>query len=199
MIELSTLYQAILEDPEDDVPRLAYADRCEELGDTERSEFIRRSISRWHACRKTPKPPKGKCRLWAGKPASDLPDNVYFGWRRGFLAEFHLHSSLAKKQLEDLVQAYPLEYVHFPNLEPTSNRDETEFYYRRTLDRLTYYGMDRDWFELLEPKEIRDERYYLQRIVTNVAVYDSKEKAKLDLSRAVLTWARNEVKRKSRV
>jgi uncharacterized protein (TIGR02996 family) len=38
------LYQAILEDPEDDVVRLVYADWCEEHGLTERAEHIRLQI-----------------------------------------------------------------------------------------------------------------------------------------------------------
>lgn len=35
------ILRAILEDPQDDLPRLAYADWCEEHGDAERAEFIR--------------------------------------------------------------------------------------------------------------------------------------------------------------
>jgi uncharacterized protein (TIGR02996 family) len=38
------LFQAILADPEDDLPRLIYADWCEENGDTDRAEFIRVQI-----------------------------------------------------------------------------------------------------------------------------------------------------------
>jgi uncharacterized protein (TIGR02996 family) len=38
------LRQAILDNPADDVPRLAYADWCEENGDEERAEFIRVQI-----------------------------------------------------------------------------------------------------------------------------------------------------------
>ena len=44
MTDTGTYYQPILEKPFDDLPRLIYADRLEEYGDTERAEFIRLQI-----------------------------------------------------------------------------------------------------------------------------------------------------------
>ncbi len=38
---LTALLAAVIADPADDMPRLLYADRCEELGDDARAEFIR--------------------------------------------------------------------------------------------------------------------------------------------------------------
>jgi len=43
------LYEAILANPADDLPRLVYADWLEEHGDAERAEFIRAQIVRDHA------------------------------------------------------------------------------------------------------------------------------------------------------
>jgi uncharacterized protein (TIGR02996 family) len=40
------LYRGILDDPEDDAPRLVYADWCEENGEADRAEFIRTQIER---------------------------------------------------------------------------------------------------------------------------------------------------------
>ncbi len=41
---LAALYKAVLANPDDDLPRLVYADRLEELGNTARAEFIRLQI-----------------------------------------------------------------------------------------------------------------------------------------------------------
>ncbi len=41
---LAALYKAVLADPDDDLPRLVYADRLDELGETARAEFIRLQI-----------------------------------------------------------------------------------------------------------------------------------------------------------
>jgi uncharacterized protein (TIGR02996 family) len=41
---LATLYKAVLANPDDDLPRLVYADRLDELGDHPRAEFIRAQI-----------------------------------------------------------------------------------------------------------------------------------------------------------
>jgi uncharacterized protein (TIGR02996 family) len=41
---LAALYQAVLANPDDDLPRLVYADRLDELGDHARAEFIRLQV-----------------------------------------------------------------------------------------------------------------------------------------------------------
>lgn len=49
-----SLLDAILDAPEDDLPRLVYADHLEEFGDAEdraRAEFIRLQIALWNECR----------------------------------------------------------------------------------------------------------------------------------------------------
>lgn len=48
---LRTLRRAILEEPECDLHRLAYADRCEEMGDDARAEFIRVQCELARPCR----------------------------------------------------------------------------------------------------------------------------------------------------
>lgn len=45
MTDRAALYRSILERPDDDLPRLVYADWLEENGESERAEFIRRQIS----------------------------------------------------------------------------------------------------------------------------------------------------------
>ncbi len=49
MTDAAAILQAILDDPADDLPRLAYADLCEESGDDLRAELIRLQIAteRW--------------------------------------------------------------------------------------------------------------------------------------------------------
>lgn len=47
----SALLAAIRDEPEDDLPRLAYADWCEEQGNTDRAEFIRAQVELSHGVR----------------------------------------------------------------------------------------------------------------------------------------------------
>jgi uncharacterized protein (TIGR02996 family) len=44
------LFRALCESPNDDTPRLVYADWLEESGDPDRAEFIRLQCERWNLC-----------------------------------------------------------------------------------------------------------------------------------------------------
>jgi len=43
--DLNALYTAVVDNPEDDAPRLAFAAACDALGDTERADFIRIQVA----------------------------------------------------------------------------------------------------------------------------------------------------------
>src|SRR4051812_28978495 len=45
-VDRDALYHAVLDDPDDDAPRLIYADWCEDNGEAGRAEFIRTQIER---------------------------------------------------------------------------------------------------------------------------------------------------------
>jgi uncharacterized protein (TIGR02996 family) len=86
------LYQAVLEAPEDDAPRLVYADWLEEHGQSERAEFIRVQIARegepehsprWRELEKRARALlKGNRRQWGPAPDSLAWDPEF---RRGFV------------------------------------------------------------------------------------------------------------------
>jgi uncharacterized protein (TIGR02996 family) len=54
MSDNDVLLRAILDDPDDDAPRLVYADWLEEHGEAERAEFIRVQVERAEAPRYAP-------------------------------------------------------------------------------------------------------------------------------------------------
>ncbi len=100
------LYQAILADPEDDAPRLIYADWLEENGDPDRAEFIRVQME---LARLPDKDARGNSlrvrekELWAGHRDAwlmDLPEPLRqkktfvkaLKFHRGFLEELHLQA-----------------------------------------------------------------------------------------------------------
>lgn len=63
----AAILRAILDDPADDLPRLAYADWCDENGRAERAEFVRLQIGRerdpdWHGFLCLPERPCRNCR-----------------------------------------------------------------------------------------------------------------------------------------
>lgn len=194
MIELSTLYDAVMATPEDDFPRMVYADRCEELGDTDRANFIRASISAWNDKQRTIKPPRGKGREWAGKLMDVLPGKTKFKWRRGFLAEFELASYEIREHLPDLVKAYPLEYITVFDMRPYCTvEDNPQMVWSWTqIEREDgNYGIGncpRIWFQFLKTK--RGYNDGLARYPLAYRFYSSQREAEEDLSQAVLTWAR---------
>src|SRR4051812_1415999 len=118
MSDGDALFQAILAAPDDDAPRLVYADWLDEHGDPDRAEFIR-----------------VQCRLArvpfyeAGYPAlRDRAAELYvrhmtewrLDWlpprqvfRRGFVEEVPLRADLFARHARALFEQTPLRTVHF--------------------------------------------------------------------------------------
>ena len=80
-IDHNALLQAILVDPSDDLPRLAYADWCEEQGRTDCANFIRAQLALFHG-------PRGykteeecpRSLLSARPPATIVPLVMHTSW-----------------------------------------------------------------------------------------------------------------------
>ena len=113
----SPLYRAILDDPDNDTPRLVYADWLEERGDPARAELIRLQIAR--ACDPRSQTPGGDRResellsehgeRWA-EELPELPDTLVWGsYRRGFMGEICSASVSAVLTHEHLFHLVPIE------------------------------------------------------------------------------------------
>jgi uncharacterized protein (TIGR02996 family) len=112
------LLQAILEDPEDDTPRLIYADWLEENGDEARAEFIRLQCALARMPEADPRRPD------LHEREAELLDTHAIAWRRalpawtrqlrcdfrrGFVAEVTASGTAFLEGGETLLQATPLE------------------------------------------------------------------------------------------
>lgn len=98
--EGGALLRAVLEKPEDDAPRLIYADWLEENGDGERAEFIRlqcesKSLMSFNGAMMTATKDESLMRncgyVWLGKYyESNSPNGRNWNWSRGFISEIRL-------------------------------------------------------------------------------------------------------------
>jgi uncharacterized protein (TIGR02996 family) len=113
--------QAIRDNPEDDTPRLIYADWLEEHGDAARAEFIRvqcekARLPRWH--------PRAEILAWREKALlyrhenqwrSELPDIdgvEWLGFDRGFVHEVRVQDvDVLSQRAADIEQASPIRWA----------------------------------------------------------------------------------------
>lgn len=134
--DAGALLKAILDDPADDLPRLAYADWCEESGQDERAEFIRLHLwlganagSKWIWLE--PSYLRARKLLWNNRgkwmPEGLEPNNVHrdhrtgfitsdgqqgsLTWSRGFPAIIRCHLDSWLQHGPALVRVHPLEWV----------------------------------------------------------------------------------------
>jgi uncharacterized protein (TIGR02996 family) len=125
MTEHDALLQAILDDPDDDAPRLVYADWLEEHGDAERGEFIRAQLRFADPALKGPRRWSLRARIhalflrheaaWAGPvPALVLA----YEFRRGFIEFVEMQAVDFPSHAELLFRSTPLRHlkpVHLPD------------------------------------------------------------------------------------
>jgi uncharacterized protein (TIGR02996 family) len=129
-VDNATLLTEVLEHPEDEAPRLAYADWCKQNGDADRAEFIRIQ------CRRAARDPYDKTqdglakkentllkkhgqrwqadvRQWGCVDETQLPNGVWAAvnprFRRGFVAHMTLSPELFVKRGAELLRLTPLE------------------------------------------------------------------------------------------
>jgi uncharacterized protein (TIGR02996 family) len=112
------LLEAILADPDDDSPRLIYADWLDERGDADRAEFIRAQCALHGAPADDPRRP-----AWRGREAALLADHAaewlgplrgqFYLWafRRGFLEEVTLNAPAFLDGTAALFRAAPVRLV----------------------------------------------------------------------------------------
>jgi len=108
----------ILECPEDDAPRLIYADWLEDEGEPERAEFIRLQCELASRARETDRPATARAReqellsangpAWAG-PLAGLVRS--FEFRRGFIERVRLDSSALLEQGEEVFRLAPVRHL----------------------------------------------------------------------------------------
>jgi uncharacterized protein (TIGR02996 family) len=150
--------QDIIEHPEDDAPRLIYADWLEEHGDSDRAEFIRVQCElaappwrvgrvyddpawlRLHARERELLEPGGLRHLpgpfwcaggnhgWTYLDAEGARVGIECRFRRGFVAEVNLPCDQWMRQGPALVKAAPLQVVTVSDLHPSSRPPWHDWY-----------------------------------------------------------------------
>lgn len=124
MSEHAAFIQAIIEDPEDDLPRLVYADWLEEQGDP-RGEFIRLQVQ------SAALPEYDPARESLDQRAQQLLDAYIYGWtkpigaqvqdlkfRRGFVESLTMRAKAFLERGEEIFQSTPIRWlrlVYFKN------------------------------------------------------------------------------------
>src|SRR3712207_3150772 len=128
MTENDALLRAILDSPEDDAPRLVYADWLEEQGDPERAEFIRLQVAL--AALQPADPGAAELRrrcneLLAGpgrrgRWAPRLPRGVgHPEFRRGFVEEVRCRAEDFLRHADRLFALLPLRHLNVGETGPS--------------------------------------------------------------------------------
>ena len=128
MTDNDALLQAILDDPDEDAPRLGYADWLEEHGEPARAQFIRLQLARaaledhdpraqelQQRCREMTAEP-GTAQRWTPK----LPRGMgYPEFHRGFVEKVSCRITDFLKGAERLVAVIPLRHLNVGETSPT--------------------------------------------------------------------------------
>jgi len=142
----AALLQAILTDPSDDLPRLAYADWCEEHGHTDRANFIRAQLALFHGPRgyKTEQEcPRSLRHHWRedrdlyrrveeqckpgpdqiaqdlfGKPSAEVEFEFTVDFERGFLFRIETTQAAFLEHAERIFRRCPVEWAVLTDREP---------------------------------------------------------------------------------
>src|SRR5262245_35690212 len=112
------LYTAVLANPADDAPRLAYAKWLKDNGDKDRADFIKVQCDRAAKDRFDPaqerleKKERALLKKHEAKWRAELPEWVQIRWfRRGFPATVHLELETLVPRSAELVKRMPLEGI----------------------------------------------------------------------------------------
>jgi uncharacterized protein (TIGR02996 family) len=120
MSEQSDLYRAVLADPEDDAPRLIYADWLDEHGQPERAEFIRVQCAmeripprtaRWRPLRERAQQIEREWRAAWTEPAKEMVYDAHL--RRGFVDRVRLTLDQFAESAAELARLEPVRVWEF--------------------------------------------------------------------------------------
>jgi uncharacterized protein (TIGR02996 family) len=121
MTDIDGLYRAILDHPDDDTPRLIYADAIEDAGESERAGFIRLQVEAARAEDDDPVAVRVRCFRGNAPPTTDwlgqlppLPEGLEWAmppFRRGFPADIEARNGAAAfvAHADELFQLAPVE------------------------------------------------------------------------------------------
>lgn len=110
MTEKDAFLADILEHPDDDAPRLVYADWLDDRGDADRAAFIRAQCA---GDAEAARAFAGRLRAWAG-PLADVCER--FEFHRGFVEVVHVHAETFLDGAENFVRLAPLRLVRLLSL-----------------------------------------------------------------------------------
>jgi uncharacterized protein (TIGR02996 family) len=158
MSDRDALFQAILDAPDDDAPRLVFADWLDEQGESDRAEFIRVQ------CEMARLPFYEPRYVHLERRAAELHVRCITEWRfhwlppeqefrRGFVEELTLPGGMFLRRADDLFRQTPLRWVHFTGLpqgrpwrwEPVARLSGVEF-------PVAPFGQPDEWLGLVLPR-----------------------------------------------
>jgi uncharacterized protein (TIGR02996 family) len=112
MTDEQALFQTILEHPDDDAPRLVYADWLEEHGDAERAEFIRTQIEAHRTeendARRKDLESRAEALLRTHRRAWRAPFKVRYEIRRGFIESVGMTIDDYRRYSDELFRLAPI-------------------------------------------------------------------------------------------
>jgi uncharacterized protein (TIGR02996 family) len=210
--EGNALLRAVLEDPADDLPRLAYADWLDEQGNEtgrSRAEFIRAQVElsrighrpagcgdrscpcaglsrRARSLARTGNPPNVS--VWAGEPLNTIPKARY-RFSRGFVAEVEMPPWWFSRHARDIFLANPVVAATLRGGWPVWRQ---RMYWWLKANDLTRVRGDESalpgpLFALLAPP--LEEQYTHEGAVRRRG-YEDRSDALADLSRTCIIWGR---------
>jgi uncharacterized protein (TIGR02996 family) len=145
MTDEQALFQTILEHPDDDAPRLVYADWLEEHGDAERAEFIRVQIEAAHWEHGDPKRTKLEVRaaqlLRAHRDDWRPPFKIRYQFARGFVDWVSLYPDEYHRHADELFRLYPITRLKLKRMATVEDgRAVTQSHYLNRLRELDLSG-----------------------------------------------------------
>lgn len=153
------LLAAILQAPEDDLPRLIYADWLEEHGQADYAAFIRLQLQLANASADDPRRGQWERQQrellqrgrdqWAAplRAILELPAGVWGGWvfRRGLVEYFHLPAAVLLQHGQALAQATPLRAIY---AHPCSAEQAVQLAAQRWFSGIVELYVPQTWLSL---------------------------------------------------
>jgi uncharacterized protein (TIGR02996 family) len=224
MNERQAFLDHIIDNPEDDVARLVFADWLEEHGEEERAEFIRiqcalaekereamdrdlkkvRSLQRQEKflLQKIHKKVEGfewTNAGWWSWPLGSMDNEYQERFHRGFIDTVVCDLESWIKYSKILLQTNPIQTITITDKEPHHDPEQQKWMWIRSgaaqeIPKFSLYILPQDIFDFLDPIYVRPFKENSQ--VRWADQYPSEEIAIHDLNQACIQWARNEPRTK---